>query len=158
MEQYKRKDFAHYFNIATSSSPSWKIEGVGVDALSLSFNPQIDQYKTILDDISDATFNNYQIQASISGKRIYKDDEIWEYLNEARKNSTYIETEMLEIDMKSLNNESYDALKYNVLIVINEFLGENATISYDLYVKGSPVIGTATITGGTPTFTATASL
>lgn len=158
MEQYKRKDFAHYYNTATPQNPSWKREGVGVDALSLSFNPQIDQYKTILDDMSDATFNNYQVQASISGKRIYQGDDIWDYLNTARKNSTYIETEMLEIDMKSLNLGSYDALKYNVLIVINEFLGENSTISYDLYVKGSPVIGTATISNGTPTFTATASL
>ena len=158
MEQYKRKDFAHYYNTATSQNPSWKREGVGVDALSLSFNPQIDQYKTILDDMSDATFNNYQVQASISGKRIYQGDDIWDYLNTARKNSTYIETEMLEIDMKSLNLGSYDALKYNVLIVINEFLGENSTISYDLYVKGSPVIGTATISDGVPSFTATASL
>ena len=43
---------------------------------------------------------------------------------------------------------TYEALQYNVLIVINEFLGENATISYDVYVKGKP-----TIANQKPTFT-----
>ena len=51
---------------------------------------------------------------------------------------------------------SYEALQYNVLIVINEFLGENATISYDVYVKGKPTVGTVTITSGKPSFTVSA--
>ena len=36
---------------------------------------------------------------------------------------------------------------------INEFLGENATISYDVYVKGKPTIGTVSISNKKPTFT-----
>lgn len=159
MAQYKRKDFAHYFNTTpTSLSKKYVVEGVGVEALSFEYNPQIDQFKSILDDVADATFNNYQIQSSVSGKRIYDTDEIWDFLNEARMNVDKIETTMLEIDMKSLNNGSYTASEFNVLIVINSFLGENATISYDLYVKGSPTKGTATITGGEASFTPSASL
>ena len=63
---------------------------------------------------------------------------------------------MLEVDMSSATGDlstTYDALQYNVLIVINEFLGENATISYDVYVKGKPTIGTVAIANQKPTFT-----
>ena len=159
MGQYKRKDFAHYFDTTPNAgSRDYVVEGIGVEALSLDYNPQIDQFKSILDDVADATFNSYQIQASVTGKRIYQEDAVWEFLNNARKNVEKIETTMLEVDMKSGNNGTYTASKYSVLIVINNFLGENATISYDLYVKGSPVNGTVTFAGGKPTFSPSTSL
>ena len=158
MGQMKRKDFAHYFDTSTSGTltPEWVLEGIGVEALSLSYNPQIDTYKQIIDDVASSTFDSYQIQSSVSGKRIDKDDEIWKWLNEARKKATSIETKMLEVNMASGTGSgtlSYEALQYNVLIVINEFLGENATISYDVYVKGKPTIGTVAISNQKPTFT-----
>lgn len=154
MAQMKRKDVAHYLNTgANAETPTWTLEGIGVDALSLAYNPQIDQYKTIISENSDASFNNYQIQSSVSGKRIYTDDAIYTFLNNARRNSTSIETQMLEIDMTTLSDGQYEALKYDVLIVISEFLGENATISYDMYVKGTPVKGSCTIADSQPSFT-----
>lgn len=157
MAQLKRKDFAHYFDTSNGSGTSnYVLEGIGVEALSLSYNPQIDTFKQIIDDIANSTFNSYQIQSSIGDKRIDKNDAIWNWLNSARKTGSAIETKMLEIDMTSAGEGStYDAIEYNVLVVMNEFLGENATISYDVYVKGSPKAGTATITGGKPTFVAT---
>ena len=157
MAQLYRDDIAHYLNTKTTtgetSNPTWVLEGTGVDSLSMSFNAQVDQYKTIIDRNSSATFRNYQIQSSVSGKRLYSDDAIYTYLNDARKGAKAIETQLLEVDTADkLESGSYSAIKYNVLIVINEFLGEDATISYDLYVKGSPILGTATISDGTPTF------
>lgn len=158
MSQMKRKDFAHYFDTSASGSlaPEWVREGIGVEALSLSYNPQIDTFKQIIDDVASSTFDSYQIQSSVSGKRIDKDDPIWKWLNEARKKAESIETKMLEVDMSSATSGSsttYEALQYDVLIVINEFLGENATISYDVYVKGKPTIGTVSISNKKPTFT-----
>lgn len=155
MAQLKRKDFAHYFDTknGASGSPEWTLEGIGVEALSLAYNPQIDTFKQIIDDVSSSTFDSYQIQSSISGKRIDKTDAIWTWLNTARKKAESIETKMLEVDMSSLSTSTYDALQYDVLVVINEFLGENATISYDVYVKGKPTAGSVTITGGKPSFT-----
>lgn len=161
MGQMKRKDFAHYFDTATSGTltPDWTLEGIGVEALSLSYNPQIDTFKQIIDDVASSTFDSYQIQSSVSGKRIDKDDQIWKWLNDARKKAESIEAKMLEVNMASGTGSgtlSYEALQYNVLIVINEFLGENATISYDVYVKGKPTVGTVTITSGKPSFTESA--
>lgn len=157
MSQSKRKDFTHWFDTsAGSDEANWELEGIGVEALSLTYNPQIDTFKQIIDDVASSTFDGYQIQASVNGKRIDKDDKIWKWLNEARKKAESIETKMLEIDMSSATgdlNTTYEGLQYNVLIVINEFLGENATISYDVYVKGKPTIGTVAIANQKPTFT-----
>lgn len=156
MAQAFRDQYAHYLNTTPSgTSATWVREGIGVEALSMSFNPQVDQYKTIIDRNANATFKNYQLSTAVSGKRIYTDDDVYTYINGARKTASVLETELLEVDMAEAGTTTgtYVALKYNVLIVINEFLGEDATISYDMYIKGTPVQGTATITSGTPTFT-----
>ena len=156
MEQLYRDQFAHYINTTPGETETWTLEGVGVDALALSYNPQIDQYKTIIQRNADATFNNYQVQTSVSGKRIYKDDAVYDFLNNARRNLEAIETEFLEVEMANTQGDSnYIATKFNCLIVIDEFLGENATISYTLYVKGDPKHGSVTIADGTPTFVET---
>ena len=153
MEQLYRDQFAHYINTAPAAeSPVWTLEGVGVDALALSYNPQIDQYKTIIERNANATFNNYQLQTSVSGKRTYKGDGVYEFLNEARRNMQAIETQILEVEMANAVGDSYTATKFNCLIVIDEFLGENATISYTLYFKGDPVHGTVEIVDKVPTF------
>jgi hypothetical protein len=156
MEQLYRDQFAHYINTTPGETETWTLEGVGVDALALSYNPQIDQYKTIIQRNADATFNNYQVQTSVSGKRIYKGDAVYDFLNEARRNLKAIETQFLEVEMANTQGDSnYIATKFNCLIVIDEFLGENATISYTLYVKGDPKHGSVTIADGKPTFVET---
>lgn len=155
MEQLYRDQFAHFVNTG-SSATDWTLEGIGVEALSISFNPQVDQFKTIISRTSDTTFNSYQLQSSISGKRIYKGDAMYEFLDKARRNAEPIETQLLEVDMAYETENAYQSTKYDVLIVINEFLGENATISYDMYIK-NPTQGTTTISNNKPTFTPSAS-
>lgn len=154
MEQLRRSQFAHFINTATSGSPVWTIEGIGVEALSIAMNPQIDTFKTILTDVADNTFNGYQMQSAVSGKRIYKGDPIYEYLDKARKEAKAIETQLLEVDMAYAEDNAYQSVRYDILIVIDEFLGENATISYTMYLK-NPTQGTSTITNKVPSFSET---
>ena len=66
MAQLKRKDFAHYFDTSATGEANWELEGIGVEALSLSYNPQIDTFKQIIDDVASSTFDSYQIQSSVS--------------------------------------------------------------------------------------------
>ncbi len=155
MNQAYRDQFAHYINTTPGGeAKNWELEGTGVDSLALAYNPQIDQYKTIISRNADATFNNYQLQSSVSGKRIHIGDPIYETLNEARKKMTAIETQLLEIDRtKEVTDGAYSSTEFDILIVINEFLGENATISYDIYVKGTPRNGTSIIQNQKPVFT-----
>ena len=162
MAQLYRNQFRHYINTATTTGATggetWKIEGTGVESLSIAFNPQKDTYKTILDRTSQTTFNNYELSSSISDKRCYSEDPIYDYLDGLRKNATAGETQLIEINTaKAVSAGVYEAVKYNVLITINEWLGENATISYDIDYS-NPVQGTATISGDTISFSESTSL
>lgn len=155
MEQLYRDQFAHYINTTPTGEKTWTLEGVGVESLALSYNPQISQFKTIINRVADASFDGYQIQSSVSGKRIYKGDAMFEFLNEARRHAKAIETQLLEVEMANTASEgTYVATQFNCLIVITEFLGDTASIGYDLYVKGDPVNGSVTLTEGKPTFVA----
>lgn len=157
MAQLYRDQYYHYINTATTSgvttSPTWTREGQGVESLSVNFGPNKDTYRTILDRTTQTTFKNYELSSSISDKRCYSDDAMYTYLDGLRRNTIAGETQLLEINTaKASTPGNYEAVKYNVLITINEWLGEDATISYDIDYS-NPVIGTATITGGTPSFT-----
>ncbi|MBO7526504.1 MAG: hypothetical protein J6T74_01250 [Clostridia bacterium] len=163
MAQLYRDQYEHWINTATTTgsttNPKYVREGVGVEALSVAFNPQKDTYKTILNRTSQTTFNNYELSSSVSDKRCYSEDEIYDYLDGLRRNATAGETQLVEINTaKSVSTGVYEAVQYNVLITINEWLGENATISYDIDYS-NPVQGTATIGGsGGISFTPTTSL
>lgn len=161
MAQLYRDQFYHYVNTATktgvTTSPTWTREGTGLSSLAVSFNPNKDTYKTILNRTTQTTFNNYELSSSISDKRCYSDDPMYDYLDDLRKNAIAGETQLLEINTAKSSNGSYEAVKYDVLITINEWLGENAVISYDINYE-NPVVGTATITGGTPSFTPSANV
>lgn len=157
MAQRYRDEYAHYVNTATktgvSENPTWTREGTGVESLSVAFNPQVDTYKTILHRQAQSTFNNYQLSSSISGKRCYSEDPMYNYLDELRRTATAGETQLIEIDTAKTNGTAghYVSVKYDVLITINEWLGENATISYDINYS-NPKTGYATISGDTITF------
>lgn len=157
MAQLYRDQFIHYINTATktgeTSSPTWVIEGTGVESLSVAFNPQKDTYKDITKRTAKNTFKNYQLSSSISGKRLYDDDAMYTYLDELRLKAIAAETQLLEINTakKVGNNNAYEAVRYDILITINEWLGEDATISYDIDYS-NPVVGSVTITSGEPTF------
>ena len=157
MAQRFRDEYQHYLNTHTytgaTGSETWKREGEGVESLSISFNAQIDTYKTILSRQAQSTFQNYQISSSVSGKRCYSDDPIYDYLDNLRRKAIAGETQLIEIDTAKTDGTAghYLAVKYDVLVTINEWLGENATISYDINYK-NPKTGYATINGETITF------
>lgn len=158
MAQRFRDEYQHYLNTATingaTGNETWKREGEGVESLSVSFNAQIDNYKTILNRQTQSTFKNYQLSSSVSGKRCYSDDPIYDYLDELRRKAISAESQIIEIDTAKTNGTAghYLAVKYDVLITINEWLGEDATISYDVNYS-NPVTGYATISGSTISFT-----
>ena len=159
MAQLYRDQFVHFVNVATktgeSADPNWVQEGTGVEALSVAFNPQKDTYKDITKRTATTSFNSYQLSSSISGKRLYSDDEMYGYLNDLRKTATAGETQLIEVDTASAETGgNYEAVRYNILITITEWLGEDATISYDIDYS-NPVQGTVTISDGRPTFVET---
>lgn len=158
MAQRFRDEYQHFLNTATvtgeTSNPTWVQEGEGVESLSVSFNPQIDTFKPINRRQAKSTFQNYQLSTSVSGKRCDSDDAIYDYLNNLRRKAIAGESQIIEIDTAKTNGTAgnYQAVKYDVLITISEWLGENATISYDINYS-NPKTGIATISGSSITFT-----
>ena len=162
MAQLYRDQFQHFLNVATktgeTSNPTYKREGQGVESLSVAFNPQKDTYKTIINRTSQTTFKNYQLSSSVTNKRCYSEDEIYDYLYDLKETATAGETQLVEVNTaKTVSAGVYKATKYDVLVTIDEWLGEDATISYN-YDYSNPVQGTATISGSTISFTETTSL
>jgi len=162
MEQLFRDQFQHFINTNTivgeTSSPTWTREGTGVESLELAFNPQKDTYKDITRRTSQTTFKSYQISSSVSGKRCFKGDDMYAYLKNLKDLAISANTQDLEIDTTDTVTEGvYKAIRYDILITISSWLGEDAVIAYDIDYT-NPVQGTVTLAGGIPSFTPTASL
>ena len=162
MAQLFRDQFYHFVNTATTdgseTSPTWTREGTGVESLSIAFNPQKDTFKDITQRTSQTTFKSYQMSSSVSGKRCFSEDAIYPYLKNLKDLAISAETQLLEVDTSTtVSTGVYKAIKYKILITISEWLGDDATIAYDIDYS-NPVQGTVTITDGVPTFTETASL
>ena len=161
MAQLYRDQYYHYVNTATTTgdkaNPTYTREGTGVESLSIAFNPQKDTYKDITRRTSQTTFNSYQMSSSISDKRCYSDDPMYDYLYALKKNAIAAETQLVEVNTAKASGDGYDATRYDILITINEWLGENATISYDIDYS-NPVQGVATISDGQVSFTESVSL
>ena len=161
MAQLFRDQFQHYVNTATTTgvttNPTYTREGSGVESLSIAFNPQKETYKDITQRTATTEFQNYQLSSSISGKRCKPEDDMYEYLYSLKKTATSANTQLVEINTAKTNGTvgQYDATRYDILITINEWLGENVTISYDIDYT-NPVQGYATISSGTVTFTPSA--
>ena len=162
MEQLFRDQFYDFINTATivgeSANPTWTREGTGVESLELAFNPQKDTYKDITKRTAQTTFKNYQMSSSVSGKRCFKGDDMYAYLKNLKDLAISANTQFLEVDTtEAVSTGVYKAIKYDLLITINSWLGEDAVIGYDLDYS-NPVQGTVTLSGGTPSFTPSASL
>lgn len=162
MAKLYRDQFQHYVNTATTTgetaNPTYVREGEGVESLSIAFNPQKTTYKDITRRTAKTDFDSYQLSSSVSGKKCYTDDPMYDYLYNLKKNAIAGETQLVEINTaKTISVGNYDATQYDVLITINEWLGEDATISYDIDYT-NPKQGTATKSGDSISFTPTACL
>lgn len=152
-----RDEFVTFLDITPSaSSASWKVLGVGITDYGISYNPQVDQEKWIIEKNARNIHSSNQKQGSVS-QTCYKGDDVFEFVAAGRDKLNY-KTHILDIDMWNGNNGTYPAKMSDGLISITQFMNENAVIEYDLYYDGDSIEGTVTITDGVPTFTPTVSL
>lgn len=155
LEKIKRSQFRLFLDTTpTSSSPTWKLEGWGVEEASISYNANVERTKYIVEDSARSDHISNDKQSSIT-KKAYKGEECFEFINEGRDKLNYV-THILEVDLWDGTGGTYPAKMTDGLIAITDYSGEE--ITYDLYFDGDPVEGTVTITGGVPTFTPTTSL
>ena len=157
IEKVNRSQFLTYLDTTPSASnPTWAVLGVGITDYGVSYNPQVDTEKWIIEDNARNDHTSNQKQGSVEQK-IYKGDPCFEFAAAGRDKLNY-KTKILDIDRWNGSGSSYPAKMSDGKLVVTEAMGENATLSYDLYYDGDTVEGTVTFTGNVPTFTPTASL
>lgn len=157
IEKVNRSQFLTYLDVTPSgSNPSWKILGVGITDYGVSYNPQVDTEKWIIEDNARNDHTSNQKQGSVE-QNIYKGDPCFEFAAKGRDKLNYA-THILDIDRWNGSEGTYPAKMSDGILVVTEALGENATLSYDLYYNGDVIEGTVTFTDNVPTFTPTKSL
>ena len=139
-----------------------EVLGIGVTDYGISYNPQVDQEKWIIEKNSRNIHKSNQKQGSVS-QTAYKGDPVFEFVANGRDKLNYA-THIVDVDIwngtTSEGVTSYPATKTDGLIAITQFMNEDAVVEYDLYYNGDPVEGVVTFdeTTGKPTFTPTVSL
>ena len=157
IEKINRSQFLTYLNTTpTAQSPKWDVLGVGITEYGIAFNPQVDTEKWIIEDNARNDHSSNQKQGSVT-QRCYKGDPVFEFINAGRDQLNY-KTQVLDIDRWNGTGTTYPAKLNDVMITVENYMGENAEIEYTIYYDGDSTDGTVTFTGSTPTFTPTTSL
>ena len=157
LQKIERSQFLTFLDTTPSASnPTWEVLGIGITDYGISYNPQVDTEKWIIEDNARSDHSSNQKQGSVSQK-CYKGDPVFEFVQAGRDKLNY-KTHILDIDRYNGSNGTYPAKMSDGKIAITQFMNENAVIEYDLYYDGDEIEGTVTITDGVPVFTPTVSL
>lgn len=155
IEKIKRSQFITYIDTTPlGNTRTWAVLGVGIDEYSVSYNPQVDTEKWIVEDNARNDHTSNQKQGSVTQK-CYKNDPEFEFIAAGRDKLNY-KTKVLDVDTWSGSVGSYAAKLSDAIVTITSYSGEE--IEYDLYYDGDPVEGTVSIADGVPTFTPSVSL
>jgi len=140
----------------SGGSRTWALLGIGITSYAISYNPQVDTEKWIVEKNARTDHTSNQKQGDITQK-MYKNDPCYEFAKAGRDVLNY-KTHILDVDGAYKNGTSYPAKMSDGILAITSYGGENAEIGYTLYYDGDPIEGTVTIAGGVPTFIPTASV
>lgn len=152
IEKVNRSQFLTYLDTTpNATNPTWAILGVGITDYGVSYNPQVDTEKWIIEDNARNDHSSNQKQGSVT-QRCYKGDPVFEFINAGRDQLNY-KTQVLDIDRWNGTGTTYPAKKSDVIITVTNYMGENAEIEYDIYYDGDATEGTVSFSGSTPTFT-----
>lgn len=159
MDKMKRSEFVTYLDTTPGSTATYKILGIGITELAIAYNPNIESEKWIIEDTARHDHTSNEKQASVS-QSIYKDDPCYEFIEKGLDKLNYV-TNILDINRAkpvSGTPGAYEAKLSAGKVAITSYMGENATIEYDLYYEGDPVEGVVTFSNNVPTFTPNASI
>lgn len=146
-----------WLDTTPASTATWALLGVGITAYAISYNPQVETEKWIIEKNARTDHESNQKQSEVSQK-MYKNDPCYEFAKAGRDKLNYV-THILDVDGAYESGGSYPAKMSDGLLAITSYGGENAVIEYTLYYNGDPVEGTVTVDGsGNPTFVPNASL
>ena len=162
IEKVDRSKFLTFLDTTpTTDTMTFAVLGIGITNYGISYNPQVETEKWIIEDNARSDHESNQKQSSVSQK-IYKNDPCFEFVKNGRDKLNYV-THILDVDRFDGTGEGtsavYPAKLSDGLVAITQFMNDNAVIEYDLYYTGDPIEGTVQFDeNGKPTFTASNSL
>ena len=155
IQKVKRSQFLTFLDTTPASlTPTWKVLGIGITDYGIDYNPQVDTEKWIIEDNARTDHTSNEKQSTVTQK-IYKNDPCFEFVQAGRDELNY-KSHVLDIDRWNGTGNTYPAKMSDVVITVNTWMGEEATIEYDLYYDGDAKVGTVQFdANGVPTFTET---
>ena len=155
IEKIKRSQFITYLDTTPAgTNRTWAVLGVGIDEYAVSYNPQVDTEKWIVEDNARNDHTSNQKQGSVTQK-CYKNDPEFAFVAAGRDRLNY-KTNILDVDTWDGTTGNYPAKLSSAIITVTSYSGEE--IEYDIYYDGDATDGTVSIADGVPTFTPSASL
>ncbi len=156
----KRSKFAEFLNTTPGSTPTWARIGKGVSENTISYNANVVTETFIHEDNASNSVDSYAPQIPVT-QYAYKGDPVFDYVDGLRKKratGSECETQLLMVYIYDTDDDqTYVAERNEVAIQVDTYGGtggERNQIGYNILFNGDPTTGTATITDGTPTFTA----
>ena len=159
MEKIKRSLFATFINTTPGGeSETWARMGKGITSQKISYNPNVTTEQYIDEDNATSSVDSYA--PSLDGTQTcYKGEPVFEYIDGLRRNRAVgsdLETQVLFVYLYT-DSGAYAAEKNNCVIQLGEYGGDgggNVSMTYTVGLNGDPVVGTATVADGKPTFNA----
>lgn len=151
IKKLNRSQWLTYLDVSETSTPNFKVLGIGITDYSVDYNPQVDTEKWIIEDNARSDHTSNEKQGSVTQKT-YKGDDLFEFVAKGRDQLNY-RTQILDVDRWDGDEyDNYPAKLSAGKIVITSILGENSEIEYDIYYDGEPQEVTVQIgSDGTPT-------
>lgn len=166
-EKIKRPLIAHFLDTsksATYESATWARIGVNVTDMSIDYGAQTETEQDIVSSSATTDVTGYQPTSAVS-QQCTKGDGIFEFITELRRSRATLgdcHTWMLNVDLWDSTGSSpsmtYAAEVQEVSIQVDTYGGaggETPVQDFTINFVGDPIKGTVTISGGTPTFSAT---
>lgn len=160
IEKLDRDNSLMTFLDVTPSATTMQLEvlGIGITDYGISYNPQVDQEKWIIEKNARNVHESNQKQGSVT-QTAYLGDPVFEFVANGRDQLNY-KSHVVDVDIFAGEGGVYPATKSDCLVAIEQFGSDVASIEYTIYYDGDPVKGSVTFDASTgkPTFTETASL
>ena len=161
IKKIKRSEFAAFLNTAPTSTAVYSRMGKGITGQTISYNPTVNTEQYIDEDSATNSLDAYAPSIN-TPQTCYAGEPVFEFVDGLRRRRAIgadAETDIVLVYIYSQNGETpgtYDAEKCKCVISIEDFggdAGNPVSITYTVSLNGDPTIGTATITGGTMSFT-----
>lgn len=153
MEKIDRTQYRTF--LRKDSDAEYSLLGQGVEAFSKAYNPQTSTKKFIHQKVATTTKDSVQPTGAVS-QEMYSSDGCYELAWSLRNEiGSAVDIEILDVFMFDKQSEGvYGAEFSKGTLIVNEVMGEDAVINYDLNYNGDVVLGTVQFDEqGKPTFT-----